>query len=104
MRNHSKGDWAWIPQEAANRGLTVPQLARLLDVEPQAVRHWINGRNAPHFPNALRLAVIFFGGSVEQLAERAGFDRVSILREVTAQMKGLSLRQRPPRQYPMPFV
>lgn len=90
---HSKGDWSWIPQEAANRGLSVPQLAQLLDVEPQTVHYWIHGRNDPHLPSALKLAAIFFGGSVEQLAERAGFDRAGILREVAAQMEGLSLRR-----------
>lgn len=93
MHCHSKGNWSWISQEASNQGLSVPQLARLLDVEPQAVRYWINGRNDPHLPSVLKLAIIFFDGSVERLAERAGFSQACILQEITAQMEGLCTSQ-----------
>ncbi len=87
----SKGDWSWLRTEAVRRGMTVPQLALCLGVSPQAVNYWERGRNDPDFQNILRLAILFFDGSVERLADRVGLNQVALLQDMTAQAEAMGV-------------
>ncbi len=82
----SKGDWSWIRQEAAQRGMTIPQLASYLGVTPQAVNYWANNRNDPDFLNIVRLVYTLCDGSLEVLASRTGISLSGPTRRVYYRM------------------
>lgn len=91
----SKGDWSWLLAEAARQKWSLSQLAILLEVEPQTIRHWIKGRSDPSLQNALKLALLFCGGSMALLAERANLSLARLGQELHVQLEGLQLP--PPR-------
>ncbi len=87
----SKGDWTWIPQESAHRGITIPQLALCLDITPQTISGWLTGRADPSFRNLLILAHIFCEDSVEKLAGMAGIDWRSLVEDLRFQAEALGI-------------
>lgn len=93
----SKGDWSWIRQEAAQRGMTIPQLASYLGVTPQAVNHWANNRNDPDFLNIVRLVYTLCDGSLEVLASRTGISLRALSQDLRAQAEALGIE-------PPPFI
>jgi tetratricopeptide (TPR) repeat protein len=97
MKTKSTGNWSWIQPTLEKRGLTVSGLAQVLGISPQAVRKWLKGHNDPDTKHFVTLANIFTGGDLNELAARAGMNRVDELLNLDAQLRALAL-PRPPDQ------
>ena len=91
MKTKSSGNWAWIQRAMEQRGLSVSGLAQVLGVSPQGVRKWLKGSNDPDARHFVRLAHIFTGGDLNELAARAGMNRVDELLNLDAQLRAVAM-------------
>ncbi|NJM41220.1 MAG: helix-turn-helix transcriptional regulator [Anaerolineae bacterium] len=90
MKTKSIGNWAWIQTALERRSLSVSSLAHVLGVVPQAVRKWLKGASDPSAEHLIKLANIFTGGDLNELAARAGMNRVDELLNLNAQLRAFA--------------
>ncbi len=90
MKTKSSGNWAWIQAALERRGLSVSKLAEVLGMAPQGVRKWLKGSNDPDARHLIKLANIFTGGDLNELAARAGMNRADELLNLDVQLRALA--------------
>ena len=102
MKTKSIGNWSWIQPALEKRGLSVSDLAQVLGISPQGVRKWLKGRGDPGSQHFVKLANVFTGGDLNELAARAGLNRVDELLNLDAQLRALASSIPPTDQLDMP--
>ena len=85
----TKGDWNWIIEEARRKQLTISRLAAVLNVAPQTINYWVNGRRNPSWANTLKLAYVLCDDSANEMAHRAGIEWETTKQDLSAQAKAL---------------
>jgi transcriptional regulator with XRE-family HTH domain len=91
MKTKSSGNWSWIQTALERRGLSVSKLAEVLGISPQGVRKWLKGSNDPDARHLVKLANLFTSGDLNELAARAGMNRVDELLNLDAQLRALAV-------------